>query len=262
MGDSIQRKNGKTMESLIKESTLMLPRSTKKKTPSSGLQVPLQKEITFEYLRGQPKIEILMDKANEYLGVIGYTEHGRRHGKVVGKTARDILRTLNDDHRQQELAAIAGYLHDIGNVINRDYHAQTGAIIAGQILDEIGMPFTETAEVIGAIGNHHEEDGMPVSRITAALIIADKADVHRSRVRTTRSLRTDIHDRVNYAVTSSKVEVDAKARIITLNLTVDTRLASVMEYFEIFLSRMLISKKAANFMNQEFHLDINGNHML
>ncbi|RJP74709.1 MAG: HD domain-containing protein [Candidatus Zixiibacteriota bacterium] len=203
-----------------------------------------------------------MDKCNEYLGVIGYTEHGRRHGKVVAKIARNLLKSLGDGERAQELAAIAGYLHDLGNVINRDYHAQTGAVLAGQLLTEVGLPFTETVEVMAAIGNHHETDGQPVSRLAAALIIADKADVHRSRVRTTRSLRTDIHDRVNYAVSQSAVKVDPATRGITLDLTVDTRLASVMEYFEIFLSRMMISKRAANFLGMEFHLAINGNHLL
>ena len=225
-------------------------------------QSPTEKPITFEAVRAYPKVQMLMDKANEFLGIIGYTEHGHRHGKVVGKTTRHILESLGDNGRVQELGAIAGYLHDIGNVINRDHHAQTGAIYAGQILEEMGMPFSEAVEILAAIGNHHEEDGLPISRITAALIIADKADVHRSRVRTTRSLRTDIHDRVNYAVTKSVVTVDPAAKEITLNLTVDTRLASVMEYFEIFMSRMLISKKAANFLKMEFHLDVNGTHLL
>jgi len=218
--------------------------------------------ITLKQVQAYPKVETLMNKANEFLGVIGYTEHGRRHGKVVSKTARSILKALDDDRRTLELASIAGYLHDIGNVINRDHHAQTGAIFAGQILDEMGMPFEDSAEIIGAVGNHHEEDGVPVSRITAALIIADKADVHRSRVRSTRTLRTDIHDRVNYAVTRSKVEVDVESRIIAFNLSVDNRISSVMEYFEIFLSRMMISRRAVNFLGMEFHLIVNGNNLL
>ncbi|MFH1862799.1 MAG: HD domain-containing protein [bacterium] len=218
--------------------------------------------VTLKLIRRNPQIEILMDKANTYLGVIGYTEHGRRHGKVVSDTARFILRKLGDPDRQHELAAIAGYLHDIGNVINRDYHAQTGAVLASQILTKLDMPFEEIIEVIAAIGNHHEEDGLPVSRLTAALIIADKADVHRSRVRNTRSLRTDIHDRVNYSVTQSRIEISEDAKKITLELTVDTKLSSVMEYFEIFLSRMLISKKAAKFLHTEFNLHINGTYLL
>lgn len=229
---------------------------------TSNTQETGQKPITLKGVQAHPKVQILMEKSNEFLGVIGYTEHGERHGKVVAKGARNILAALGDNERIQELAAIAGYLHDIGNFINRDHHAQTGAIFAGRLLDELGMPFEETADVIGAIGNHHEEDGVPVSRITAALIIADKADVHRSRVRTTRSLQTDIHDRVNYAVTKSVVNVNSNAGHITLDLKVDNRIASVMEYFETFLSRMLISKKAANFLGSEFHLDINGNHLL
>ena len=220
------------------------------------------KAITLKDVQAYPKVEIFMDKANEFLGIIGYTEHGRRHGKVVAKTAKNILAALGDNGRNQELARIAGYLHDIGNVINRDHHAQSGALFVGQILEEMGMPFEESAEIIGAIGNHHEEDGVPVSRITAALILADKADVHRGRVRSTQQLRTDIHDRVNYAVTKSQVIVQAEALSITLDISVDTRISSVMEYFEIFLSRMIISKKAANFLDMEFHLDINGNHLL
>jgi uncharacterized protein len=222
------------------------------------IKVPL----TYEKVRIYPKVEILMDKCNEYLGVAGYTEHGRRHGKVVAKTARNILKALGDSEPLQELAAIAGYLHDAGNVINRDFHAQTGAVVAQQILTEMAMPWEDIVEVIAAIGNHHEEDGLPVNRIGAALIIADKADVHRSRVRNTRTLRTDIHDRVNYAASKSEIKVDPTARSITLVLTVETQLASVMEYFEIFLSRMLISKKAANFLEMEFHLVINGTNLL
>ncbi|MCX6640650.1 MAG: HD domain-containing protein [bacterium] len=224
--------------------------------------VPEKTQITFLQVQNHPRVKILMDKANEFLGVIGYTEHGPRHGKIVSKMARELLRALGDDERTLELAAIAGYLHDVGNVINRDHHAQTGAILAGQILEEMGMPFDDAVEIIAAIGNHHEEDGLPVSRISAALIIADKADVHRSRVRTINSLRTDLHDRVNYAVTRSKITVDAEKNHITLSLDVDTRIASVMEYFEIFLSRMLISKKASNFLKMEFHVDTNGNHLL
>ena len=229
---------------------------------TSKEDTPVSELITLKQVQAYPKVETLMNKANEFLGVIGYTEHGRRHGKVVAKTARSILKALDDDQRTLELASIAGYLHDIGNVINRDHHAQTGAMFAGQILDEMGMPFEDSAEIIGAVGNHHEEDGVPVSRITAALIIADKADVHRSRVRSTRTLRTDIHDRVNYAVTRSKVEVDVESRIIAFNLSVDNRISSVMEYFEIFLSRMMISRRAVNFLGMEFHLIVNGSNLL
>ncbi|MFH1733739.1 MAG: HD domain-containing protein, partial [bacterium] len=177
-------------------------------------------------------------------------------------TAKSILSSLGDDKRQQELTAIAGYLHDIGNVINRTSHAQTGATLAMGILEEIGMPFSEIVEIIAAIGNHHEEDGLPVSRIAAALILADKADVHRSRVRSTRTLKTDIHDRVNYAVTRSKIKVNNEKNIITLNLDINTSFSSAMEYFEIFLLRMLVSKKAAQFLGSDFRLTINGNHLL
>jgi hypothetical protein len=227
--------------------------------------IPVQETVSAIGLKdviAHPKVETLMIKANEFLGVIGYTEHGRRHGKVVADNARLVLNKLGDSPRDQELAAVAGYLHDIGNVINRQFHAQTGAVIAAQILDEMGMPFEETVEVAGAIGNHHEEDGIPVSRIAAALILGDKADTHRTRVRSTSTLMSDIHDRVNYAVTDSRIDVDPEKRSIILELTVDTRISSVMEYFEIFLDRMMISKKAANFLEMEFHLDVNGSRLL
>lgn len=249
-------------DSKLKTALKVTKKRTKQPRKSTADQALNTNQVSFEEVRTHPKVQILMDKANEFLGIIGYTEHGRRHAQVVAKSTQEVLRALGDNKRMQELGAIAGYLHDIGNVINRDHHAQSGAVIAGQILEELGMPFSESVEVVGAIGNHHEEDGMPVSRITAALILADKADVHRSRVRTTRSLKTDIHDRVNYAVTHSAINVKPKSREIILDITVDTRISSVMEYFEIFLSRMLISKKAANFLDMEFHLDINDNHLL
>jgi len=249
------------MDDLYSDASSIAAREVAKKREKAG-EPTASKLITFESVRSHPHVEILMDKANEFTGVLGYTEHGRRHGKVVGKAARSILKSLGDDERQQELASIAGYLHDIGNVINREYHAQTGAILAGQILNEMHLPFADAVEMIAAIGNHHEEDGLPISRISAALIIADKADVHRSRVRTTRSLRTDIHDRVNFAVTKSTITVNSADRGILLDLDVDTRLSSVMEYFEIFLSRMQISKTAANFLQMEFHLTINGTNLL
>ncbi|MBU0518526.1 HD domain-containing protein [bacterium] len=218
--------------------------------------------LTLRDVQAHPRVKTLMSKTNEFLGVIGYTEHGQRHGKVVADNTRLILEALGEDERTQELGAIAGYLHDVGNVINRDHHAQSGAFLANKVLDEMDLPFEDTVEIIGAIGNHHEGDGRPVSKIAAALILADKADTNRTRVRNTRQLMSDIHDRVNYAVTDTDLAVNMGERSITLKLMVDTRIASVMEFFEIFLDRMMMSKRAANFLELEFHLDINGSRLL
>jgi metal-dependent HD superfamily phosphatase/phosphodiesterase len=161
-----------------------------------------------------------------------------------------------------ELAEIAGYLHDVGNLINREYHAQTGAVIAYKLLEELGMDYEELAEVMMAIGNHHEEDGTPVSPVAAALILADKSDVHRSRVRPIGNIEEDIHDRVNYAATFSKIIVDREKKIITYKIEIDTDIAPVMEYFQIFLSRMLIASKAAKRLGCKFELIINDTKMI
>ncbi len=197
-------------------------------------------------------------KADEYLERIGYTEHGDRHSNVVAKNASNILCKLDRPEREAELAGIAGYLHDIGNVVSREDHAQTGAILAEKILSRLDMDIDEISEVMMAIGNHEEADGYPVSDVTAALIIADKADVHRSRVRTLEFIKFDIHDRVNYAAKKSFLKVNSENRTITLNIEIDTKISPVMEYFEIFLSRMVISRRAAEFLGCTFELIING----
>ncbi|OYD13726.1 phosphohydrolase [candidate division WOR-3 bacterium JGI_Cruoil_03_44_89] len=207
-------------------------------------------------------VKTYIKKANETLGVIGYTEHGERHSHIVSRDARKILKELGRDERLCELAAIAGCLHDIGNVISRDSHAQTGAIIAHMILTQMDMDINDVAEVIAAIGNHHEEDGLPVSDVTAALILADKADVHRSRVRNPKFIKFDIHDRVNYSTESSTLRVERENKVISLDIAIDTGISSVMEYFEIFLSRMTVSRKAADFLGCRFNLIINGGKMI
>lgn len=201
-------------------------------------------------------------RANEQLGVVGYTEHGDRHAALVAKNARRIILALKHNKRLAELSSIAGYLHDIGNVVSRFNHAQVGAVIARDILNRLGMDPKETAAVIGAIGNHHEEDGDPVSLIAAASILADKVDVHRSRVRNPHLVRFDIHDRVNYAVTDSKLIINRKRKKIILRLTIDTTISPVLEYFEIFLSRMLISRRAADFLRCKLELLVNGTKLI
>ncbi len=218
--------------------------------------------LTFNEIRNNPGIITYIRKANEYLGVLGYTEHGFRHTELVAVTARRILMELGYNAREAELAAIAGYLHDIGNIVERTHHYFIGALMAMNILKELGMEEKEIAEVAAAIGNHDERYGHPVNNISAAVILADKADVHRSRVRNRDFATFDIHDRVNYAVEESELELDPVNRVITLKLKIDTRISRVMEYFEIFLSRMIQCRRAADFLRARFALVINDSQLL
>jgi putative nucleotidyltransferase with HDIG domain len=218
--------------------------------------------VTLEQVKSHPTVRAFIEKADQQLGVIGYTEHGERHANLVASIASNILKRLGRPERVAELASVAGYLHDIGNVINREYHAQSGANIAFTVLRELEMGVDEMAEVIAAIGNHHEEEGQSVSDISAAIILADKSDVHRTRVRGTGMIQLDIHDRVNFAAKNSFLRVLEKKKLISLEVTIDTKISQVMEYFEIFLSRMIVSRKAANFLSCSFELIINGNKML
>ena len=192
------------------------------------------------------------------MNALGYTEHGFRHSGIVAETAHSIMAGLGQGPREAELAAIAGYLHDIGNAVSRQGHTDSAAIMAFMLLNEMGMPASEIALIIAAIGNHEEEIGSPVSAISAALILADKSDVHHSRVQNQNPLTFDIHDRVNYSVQRSNLRVDTENKSINLELTTDEKSASVMEYFEIFLSRMLICRRAADYFGYKFKLVING----
>ncbi len=218
--------------------------------------------VTAQQVKEHPQVNVFIRQANDFLGVMGYTEHGLRHASLVGSIAHNILQRLNYSERDCELAYIAGYLHDIGNVINRHWHAQNGALLAHRILSELQMGAEEIALIIGAIGNHDEGDGVPVSYISAALIIADKSDVHRSRVRSSDPKDWDIHDRVNWATTRSFVRVDDENKKISLEVQIDTSIAHVMEYFEIFLSRMLVSRRAAQLLGCEYHLIINDTQLI
>ncbi len=203
-------------------------------------------------------MQTLIEKANEQLNALGYTEHGFRHASIVGERAGDLLRELGKEERAAEMASIAGYLHDIGNSINREGHCETAATMAFVLLNEMNMDMDEIATIIGAIGNHEEELGSPTSAISAALIIADKSDVHQSRVQNRNPLTFDIHDRVNYSVHKSELIVDAENKSINLDLTTDEQSATVMEYFEIFLIRMLMCRRAADYFGYKFKLVING----
>jgi metal-dependent HD superfamily phosphatase/phosphodiesterase len=215
--------------------------------------------ISYAAIRSDREVQSLIRNANRNLGALGYTEHGFRHVGLVANIARNILKKMGFDERHQELAAIAGYLHDIGNVVSRHGHARTGALLAHSILSRLGADPEDTAIVMGAIGSHEDEGHMgdPVHAVSAALILADKSDVHRSRVRNTDPTTFDQHDRVNFAATSSRLEVDPEAKSVTLDLTIDTSIASVMQYFEIFLPRMLMSRRAAETLGYTFHITIN-----
>lgn len=217
--------------------------------------------ITFEDVKNNKVIQTYIKKADESLSALGYTEHSFPHVSRVAFIARDILLTLGYDEREAELAQIAGYLHDIGNVINRVDHAQSGAMMAFRILDHMGADPEDIATIITAIGNHDESTAFPVNAIAAALIIADKTDVRDSRVRNQDTATFDIHDRVNYAVKRSEVRI-AKGSHIELEISIDNSMCTVMDYFEIFLNRMMLCRKAAEKLGLEFWLIINGQRVI
>ncbi len=218
--------------------------------------------VTLEQVKSDPEVRTYVECANQYLGALGFTEHGLRHVALVAQIGHSVLSHLNLPEREQELVAIAGYLHDLGNVISRENHGQTGALLAWQILHRLGMTPDELALVASAIGNHEEQYGQPVNHVAAGLILADKSDVHRTRVRNRDVARFDIHDRVNYAVDHSFVRVDAERRTIALQLHIDTSISPVMDYFEIFLTRMIMCRRAAAFLGCEFQLDVNGSRLV
>ncbi len=213
--------------------------------------------ITFEQLKEDQAIRAYIAKADESLQALGYTEHSFAHVCHVAEMAAYILQTLGYPAHDVELAKIAGYLHDIGNLINRIAHSQSGAIMAFKLLTDMGMDPADVATVATAIGNHDEGTGVPVNPIAAALILADKSDVRRSRVRNDDKATFDIHDRVNYSVKKSALKINEDRTIIKLKLTVDTHYGSVMDYFEIFMSRMMLCRKAAEKLHLQFKLIIN-----
>lgn len=214
--------------------------------------------MTYEEVRRDEAVKVYIAQADASLNALGFTEHSFAHVTRVAQTAGDILTRLSYPARTVELAKIAGYLHDIGNVVNRIDHSQSGAVMAFRILDRMDFPPEEIATIVTAIGNHDEGTGVPVNAVAAALILADKSDVRRSRVRKKADIAHDIHDRVNYSVTGSALEIDTVQQTVTLNLTVDTAVSSVMEYFEIFMKRMLLCRQAAQRLGLNFKLTING----
>ena len=201
-------------------------------------------------------------RGNDCLGAIGYTEHGLAHAKISSDTARDVLTALGYPQRDCELAAIAGYLHDIGNTINRVDHAHSGALMAFTLLNKLNMDPEEIGLVCSAIGHHDEKTAFPVNPLAAALILSDKSDVRRSRVRKDAVLEADIHDRVNYAVEESHLEIDPERKLCIFHIEIATEICPVMEYFEIFLERMVLCRKAAQTLGLQFELIINGTRLL
>ena len=218
--------------------------------------------LNFEDIKNNEIVKTYIKKADEVLLSIGYTEHSFAHVTKVSETAAYILTALNYSKRDVELVRIAGYLHDIGNIINRDKHSQTGAVIAYGILTDIGLEASDIADIISAIGNHDEGTGAPINPIAAALIIADKTDVRRSRVRNQQLTNFDIHDRVNYSVESSSLIINSQINEIILDLKIDTNISSVMDYFEIFLGRMDMCRKAAEKLGLKFSMSANGQRLI
>ena len=218
--------------------------------------------ITYETVKQSEEIRTYITQADASLLALGYTEHSFAHVTRCAEFAARILAQLGYGEHDQELARIAGFMHDIGNVVNRNDHAQTGAVMAFRILDNMGMEPEDVAAVITAIGHHDDATAFPVNAIAAALILADKTDVRRSRVRNRETINFDIHDRVNYAVERSEVSLDRDSKTFTLSLSINTQVCAVMDYFEIFLQRMLLCRRAAEALSLKFRLEINGQVLL
>lgn len=218
--------------------------------------------LTFQELKNNPAVNTYIECADKSLAALGFTEHSFAHVTKVAEGCKYILSHLGHDSHDIELAAIAAYLHDIGNLVNRMEHSQSGAVMAFRILDNLNMDAKDIATVVTAIGNHDEGTGVPVDDISAALILADKSDVRRSRVRNLDKTTFDIHDRVNYSVESSSLEIDPQKTEISLSLKIDTEFANIMEFFEIFIQRMLLCQKAATKLGLKFKLVINGQQLL
>lgn len=214
-----------------------------------------------DVLKGNERARLYIEMADNYLDSLGYTEHGFRHCGIVSRTATYILESLKHDKETVVLVGVAGLLHDVGNMLGRTHHHRMGALLAKEVLEEIGLDMRSIVKVMRAIVIHEEDEGMIPDAISAALLIADKSDVHRSRVRNPNMVSEDIHDRVNYAATESELLVIPEEKIISLSVTIDTRISQVIEYFEIFLSRMTASRRAAKVLGCDFQLFINNTRM-
>lgn len=218
--------------------------------------------MTYEEIRKNEVVNAYIKKGNDNLGVLGYTDHSAGHSALVAERAASILEQFGYDAQTIELAKIAGYMHDIGNAINRSHHAEYGALLADTILRETDMRLEDRITIMSTIGNHDESTGTAVDAVSAAVIIADKTDVRRNRVRSQSISSFDIHDRVNYAVKNTELNIDVEKKVITLHLTVDEEICSMYEYFEIFLGRMMMCRRAAEMLGAEFKLMVNGSKVL
>jgi metal-dependent HD superfamily phosphatase/phosphodiesterase len=225
--------------------------------PAPTVAPPGPLAITLEDVQGNEELSLYIASADRVMEAMGYTEHGFRHANLVARIAYQVLARLGYDTREATLASVAGYLHDVGNALARDAHGQTGAMLVYQALRD-SVPGPDLMPILAAIANHEETEGTAVSAVSAAVILADKSDVHRSRVRRAGQVELDIHDRVNHAVEQSFLRVDSDARTVSLELTIDTRISQVMEYFEIFLGRMQMCRYAAECLDARFRLVING----
>ena len=214
--------------------------------------------MLYEQIKNNEEIRALIKKGNDNLGILGYTDHSEAHTALVAEHAAKILAEFGYSEKEQELAKIAGFMHDIGNAINRKNHAEYGGILANEILRGYDLSIEDRITIISAISNHDESTGRAVDPISAAIIIADKTDVRRNRVRTQEQTAFDIHDRVNYAVTGANLEIDAEEKSISLNLQIDEKICTMYEYFDIFLGRMLMCRSAADVLGAKFKLRANG----
>jgi len=219
-------------------------------------------KITVKDVKNLHEVQVYLERADRNMEIIGYTEHGFRHAEIVSARAEQLLRQLGHDDRTCELAAIAGYIHDLGNCANRLNHSLASVMMAMHILDKLGMPPEDLAEIVAGVGNHEEENSEPFGPVAAAVTIADKSDMDRSRVRNLNRATFDAHDRINWATVSSDLQADLVKRVITLSLKIDTAIGSIMEYFELFLTRMVVSRQAARQLGCEFSLVINDTRLL
>lgn len=218
--------------------------------------------MTYEEIKKNPEVLALLKKGNENLSVLGFTDHSIAHCVLVAERAANILKALGYSRHEQELAKIAGVMHDIGNAVNRTHHAESGAILANTILRETDMPLEDRMIVVSAIGNHDESTGGAKDSVSAAIVIADKTDVRRNRVRSKEPEKFDVHDRVNYAVTGSNLRIDPQERKLSLNIQVDPKISTMYEYFEIFLGRMMMCRSASEMLDARFCLTVNGGKVL
>jgi uncharacterized protein len=232
---------------------------------SEAIPIPLpapESRVTLEVVQNDAELLAYIEMGDAYLGAIGYTEHGLRHANLTAHIASNILHRLGFDDHVAEVAGVAGFMHDIGNCVSRDSHWISAAFIARDVLARLGMPYADIATVMNAVGNHEEDASDPATPAAAAVVLADKADVHHTRVRNPDPLAYDIHDRVNYASKRSFLRVDSESRMLTLEIEIDTAAIRLMEYFEIFLERMQLCRSAAAVLDAEFSLVINGTKLL